>query len=465
MTFFIALFILDMQFLWKYIDELVGKGLEWHLIAQLMYYASATFVPLALPLAVLLSSLMTFGNLGEHYELVSMKASGISLRRIMMPLIIFSICLSIAAFYFSNNILPVAQLKFQNRLYDIRHKKLTFNIKEGVFYKDLDGYVIRVGKKDKDDVHIHDVLIYNHTKRLGNIDVTVAKWGKMESTSDGQYIFFTLYDGYSYTENVEVSNYKKNRPDDRTKFDEQVIRFDLSSFEMNQTDEDLFKHHYLMLNLSQLSHTIDSLNTKLDDTKTSFKENLNVYNRLEEIAILTEAGALSQLPKVDSGFQILGRNSLEKVKTNALSGVQFKQRNIENSLRDWEKKEEKIRKHIVVYYEKFTLSFACLVLFFVGAPLGAIIRKGGLGLPVVFSVIFFIIFHIISIMGKKYVLAGAMHPILGMWLASICMLPLGIFLTFKATTDAPLLDADVWRKNFKTIIGRFSKSKNREEEY
>ncbi|MDX9907118.1 MAG: LptF/LptG family permease, partial [Bacteroidales bacterium] len=194
-TFFIALFILLMQFMWMYIDDLVGKGLEWYVIAELLFYASFTFVPLALPLAILLSSLMTFGNLGEHYELVAMKSAGISLRSIMKPLIILSLCISAFAFYFSNNVLPVANLKFKSLLYDIRKKKLAVNIREGIFYNDMEDYVIRVGKKGKDGNRIYKVMIYNHTENRGNIDVTVADSGLMEATPAGRYLSFTLYDG------------------------------------------------------------------------------------------------------------------------------------------------------------------------------------------------------------------------------------------------------------------------------
>lgn len=454
MTFFIALFILDMQFLWKYIDDLVGKGLEWYLVVELLYYASATVVPLALPLAILLSSLMTFGNLGEHYELVAMKASGISLKRIMLPLVILSVVISLMAFYFSNNILPIANLKFQTLYYDIREKKLAFNIKEGIFYKDIDGYTIRVGKKDKDDIHISDVLIYNHTKRMGNIDVTVAKSGKMESSPDGHSIIFTLYDGYSYAEKVDVRNYRKFRPHERTHFTEQVKLFDLTDFEMNHTDESMFKDHYMMLNLTQLQSSIDSLNKHFEKRKLKFNETYNFSGRINKL-LMEDLALIDDSTKklvADSGYKVMTKGSKEKILLNAASSLQSRKKTILNTIKDRENRQLQIRKHRVIFHEKFTLSVACFVLFFIGAPLGAIIRKGGLGLPVVISVVFFIIFHIISITGKKYVLAGVLEPMIGMWLASASLLPLGIFLTYKATSDAPLLDADSWIKKFQSIF-------------
>ena len=250
MTFFISLFILLMQFLWKYIDDLVGKGLEWYIIAQLLFYASSTFVPLALPLAILLSSLMTFGNLGEYYELVAMKAAGISLRKIMMPLIIMSVIISLVAFYFSNNVLPIANLKFKSLLHDVKEQKLALDIKEGIFYNGLEGFSIRIGKKKNDDKTIRDIMIYDHTDRKGNVNLTVADSGRMELTSGGLILTFTLYNGYNYLERTDQSKYKQNRQHQKTKFREEVRTFNLMDFEMTRSNEDLFKNNYSMLNLN-----------------------------------------------------------------------------------------------------------------------------------------------------------------------------------------------------------------------
>ncbi|HPE43365.1 MAG TPA: LptF/LptG family permease, partial [Bacteroidales bacterium] len=284
LTFFIALFILLMQFLWKYIDDLVGKGLEGTVIAQLLFFASATFVPMALPLAILLSSLMTFGNLGEHYELVAMKAAGISVWKIMRPLVILSVAISMLAFLFSNYVQPYANLKFQSLLYDVRQQKLAFDITEGVFYHGIENYVIRVGKKDKDGRTIYDVKIYDHTDRQGNISVTTAQSGYMEMSSDQQYIIFTLFDGYSYTDIVSERNYRENRPFDRTAFKQQRIRFDLSEFNMNRTKEDLFKSHYTMLNIKQLNKSVDSLDQRLNERKDRFK--ISFERRFQHFATL-----------------------------------------------------------------------------------------------------------------------------------------------------------------------------------
>jgi lipopolysaccharide export system permease protein len=212
LTFFIAIFVLLMQFLWKYIDDIVGKGFEWYIIAELLFFASATFVPLALPLAILLASIMAYGNLGENYELVAIKASGISFRRAMMPTVFFTMFICIAAFYFSNNILPIANLKFSTLLFDVREKKPALNINEGVFYNDIEGYVIRIGSKESDGKTIHNVMIYDHTAENGNTNITVADHGFMEKTPNKQYLIFTLYNGYKYEELVNKRANMDNRP-------------------------------------------------------------------------------------------------------------------------------------------------------------------------------------------------------------------------------------------------------------
>ena len=258
-TFFVALFILLLQFLWKYLDDLVGKGLEWHIIARLMFYASSTFVPLALPLAILLSSLMTFGNLGEHYELVAIKAAGISLRKAMRPLVFLSVFLTILAFLFANYVLPLANLKFGSLLYDVRQKKLAFNLNEGMFNNSLDNFVIYIGKKDKDNKTIYDVNIYDHTARMGDTKGITAKKGIVELSPDQTKVIFTLFIGSRYTEITDQRNYRVTRPFEILHFKRFVRTFDLTQFDLSRTNENLFKSHYSMLNIRQLNHSIDSL--------------------------------------------------------------------------------------------------------------------------------------------------------------------------------------------------------------
>ncbi|MCF8298904.1 MAG: LptF/LptG family permease [Saprospiraceae bacterium] len=521
MTFFIALFILLLQFLWKYIDDLVGKGLEWYILAKLLFYMSSTFVPLALPLAILLSSLMTFGNLGENYELVAAKAAGISLRKTMQPLVILSILISISAFYFANNVMPIANLKARSLLYDVQQQKPTVNIKPGVFYNEIDNYTIRIGKKEKDGMNISNIMIYDHSDRKGNINLTVAQYGKMEFTPDNRYLIFTLHNGYNYYESINNRRQRQTRPFQRTKFKEEIRRIDLSSFAFQKTDEELFKDHYQMLNISQLQNALDSLAIYKDDKYEEFSEFIlnsfyfyrtinakiiadtiknkdsiiieaknktkkidSVNKRNEVIKKLKDRGfpkaQLSKLRHTEDEYPVATDTLLPTIfnfdkklkndylsnfnkteKINIIESALNSARNI-NSHIDWTKSDLEantryISKHKIEWHRKFALSFACFVLFFIGAPLGAIIRKGGLGLPVVVSVIFFVIFHIISITGEKAAKEGVIDPIYGMWLASAVLLPIGIFLTIKATTDSALLDTDSWKKFFMKLIGKKTK--------
>jgi len=461
LTFFIALFILLMQFLWKYIDDLVGKGLEWYIIFKLLFYASSTFVPLALPLAILLSSLMTFGNLGEHYELVSMKAAGISLRRIMAPLIIVSILISGLAFYFSNVVLPEANLKFLSLLYDVRSKKLAFNLKNGVFYDGIEGYVIRVGKKEKDGNTIRDVMIYDHTKRRGNIAVTTAEWGKMELSPDKKYLIFHLYNGMNYEERIDMRHHEVTRPFQRTKFREQNLLFDLSAFQLTRTDEALFTKNYEMQNISILQTSIDSIQKSVEKQRETYHRALQAnyifYQRLDTLKNLNTDTL--------NGFQhaILlnfDRNDWYSITQAAKAASKSMKENIEMHDRNIYSKSKLLHKHEIVMQKKVTFSIACFLLFFIGAPLGAIIRKGGLGMPAVVATIFFVLFWVVSFTGEKYTAEGVLPAWQGMWIAPLMLLPIGFFLTYKATIDASLLDVHAWMKFVHKFFGISKKQRS-----
>ncbi|KAF0199044.1 MAG: putative permease [Bacteroidetes bacterium] len=460
LTFFIALFILVMQFLWKYIDDLVGKGLPWHVVGQLLFYASTTFVPLALPLAILLSSLMTFGNLGERYELVAIKSAGISLSTVMRPLIVLSVLISVFAFFFSNNILPVTNLKFKSILYDVRQQKLALNIRDGIFYNGIDGFVMRFGKKEKDDITIRDVMIYDHSSRMGNTTVTRADSGKMIQSTDGSTLELTLFNGYKYDEKSDRHN-DMRKPFQRTYFKEQYKRFDLSQFKMMRTNEALFRNHYQMLNLKQLSTSEDSIRKEittrnegwLHSTEKGFYFNAQLDSariKISEKPVVVHDRLLA--------FRDMGRDDVLKAHEASLNSARNMLNNIEYVRNDLKERQVLLYKHEVEWHRKFTLSFACLVLFFIGAPLGAIIRKGGLGLPLIISVIFFVIYHVISMTGEKSVKAGQLEAVYGMWLSSAVLLPLGVILTIKATTDSPLFDPDVWKRFFAGLIGKFQKT-------
>jgi len=461
MTFFIAIFILLMQFLWKYVDDLVGKGLEWYIIAKLLVYASSTFVPLALPLAILLSSLMTFGNLGEHYELVAIKAAGISLKKVMAPLVVLSILISGVAFYFSNNILPYANLKFHSILYDVREQKLALNIKEGMFYDGIDGYVIRVGKKDSDGKTIRNIKIYNHTARMGNINVTSAEWGTMQLTDNKKNLVFNLYNGVNYQEKTDQQNYARRRPFQRTIFKENQQVFDLSAFAMSRTNEDLFRSHYQMLNLEQLYKAEDSLTGKIRERRSEMKDQVwRSYFHLNrnDSLVTVKADTLEKLQPVF--IESFTHGDQVRIVEGAMNNTRNTKENIGFFKTEIDQRSEKLYRYEIEVQRKFTLSLACLILFFIGAPLGAIIRKGGFGLPVVFSVLFFVVFHILNITGEKFCREGVLPAWQGMWISSLIFLPIGVFLTIKATSDSPLVDADAWKKGFLRFFPKKTQKKN-----
>lgn len=454
LTFFIALFILLMQFLFKYIDDLVGKGLEWYVVVELLLYASSTLVPMALPLAILLSSIMTFGNLGEHYELVALKSSGISLRRIMMPLIVLVLLISVAAFFFSNIVMPYANLKMGALMWDVRNQKPSLAIKEGVFYNGIDGYSIRIGKKDEDGTNLKDIIIYNHSSNNGNMNVMMADSGKMLKSDNERYLVILLYDGISYEESGVPGTVNDRKQLVRVNFKEHEVKFDLSTFKMNRTDEDLFKDHYTMLNLNQLKFYEDSLQSRLKKDKDYFRQNYALYTSMNKDLKLDSAfTALSSTKKINQNILANFPKEYHSIIVNrAFSTIRNIVSYTETTKKDQESLSEKVRRHVIEYHRKFTLSFACLILFFIGAPLGAIIRKGGLGMPIVISIFFFIFFHILSITGEKMARQDVVPVWQGMWMASLILTPIGVFITKKATSDSTLLDLDVYTSFFKKIF-------------
>jgi lipopolysaccharide export system permease protein len=451
LTFCIAIFVLLMQFLWKYIDDLVGKGLDLWIVVQLLFYASATFVPMALPLAILLASLMTMGNLGEHYELVAAKSSGISFRKIMMPLVFLSLIISGIAFYFSNQVLPVANLKMFSLLYDVKEQKPALNIKEGVFYREIDGYVIKVGEKDKDGQTIRRVIVYDHTKPGGNIAVTIAESGKMEVTEDKRTLIFTLNNGTNYNEARETRESLTRRPMQRIHFSEEQIRFDLSSFSMSRTSEDLFREHYQMMNLSQLFNSIDTLQEQRGIRQNMFAKQLetstsnfyHLYIMKERPSVVGETSKATTYDEIRNDFSA---TQYRTAVSEAIGMARSNSMMVDNYTLEIDAKSKTLIKHWVEIHRKFTLSIACLLLFFIGAPLGAIIRKGGLGLPLVISVVVFIFYYIISITSEKFTKEGVLAPEVGMWISSAVLLPFGIWLTIKTTADSPLMESESWGK-------------------
>ena len=520
-TFFISLFVLLMQFLWKYIDDLVGKGLDASVIAELMLYASAGLIPMALPLAILLASIMTFGNLGEKFELTAIKAAGISLQRAMKPLIYLSIAISLGAFFIANNLIPYTNLKFSALLYSIKGQRPELNIKPGIFNNDLDNFSIRISEKNPVTNMMYDFMVYEHTKGKGNTTVTLADSGMMKMTDDNRYMLVTLYDGVRYEESD--SKDKNAYPQRKDKFSTQTIVFNLAGFDFNKTDENLFRNNYQVKNVEQLQRAIDSMTGNFNIRTENFSSTLNNRNYMrngrhseqhfidsinakrknksknhrlssvdnpEEMAFLlkdedtaylhedsiikaqiaennkkmmllysTPIQELESVINLDSLYLAMPTDSQRMVLTKIKEFATETQNLIIRNCDDFSSRRRTIAKYRNAWHQKFTLSIACLIFFFIGAPLGAIIRKGGFGVPIVVSVIVFIIYYIISTAGMKMSREGVWEPWQGMWISSIIILPIGIFLTYKATVDAQLFNIDAYKMFFEKIVN-FFKRKN-----
>jgi lipopolysaccharide export system permease protein len=581
LIFFIVLFILLMQFLWRYIDDLVGKGLKFGVIAELLLYTASSLVPMALPLAILMSSLMTFGNMGEFYELTAIKASGISLQRVMMPLILLVILISIGAFFFANEVLPFTNLKMRTLLYDVRNQRPEIQIIPGSFYDGIDGYSLRVERKNPATNMLYDIKIYDHTAHRGNISIIIADSGKMIVTEDERDLIFTLYHGYSYNELVNERDLRQRKdfPHRYDRFDEQRILIELKGFSLTRTDENLFRNHYSMLDLDQLETMEDSIKQdiaekehitnrtlvygnyfkkrqssspptelnmmepeslwpdssvtlppgfrdypgfrsghprimKRDSVKvevktdeadlthsTSFaarkdvmgikkqtkpsvqKKNIapgRIYNSRD--SLLKQHSSTHVNPKENSDqepnenlrrpstlktvkitnkdtilylnlFDRLTMREKENVLNNALSYARSARTYVVSAGQTIDAKTKNLRRYQIEWQRKFTIAFACFIFLFIGAPLGAIIRKGGLGLPLVLSTLFFIFYYIVSLMGEKVVRENILPDYEGMWIASFIFLVAGIFLTYKATTDAAMLNFDTYAALIRKYLG------------
>lgn len=457
LTFAIAVFVLLMQFLWKYIDDMVGKGLEFKVIMELLLYASATFVPMALPIAVLFASIMTMGNFGERYELVAMKAGGISVRRVMMPMALVAVLLTGVAFYFANNIMPQAMLHYRMTLYDITRKKPAVNIRPGEYYKEIEGYVIRVGSKAPDGYTLEDVTIYDHSRGVSETNVIVARSGVMQTTFDNRYLLFILSDGYTYLESTTGPN-RETRPFTSVSFDRQTIAFDISSFAYSRSGEDLFKGGYQMLNIAQIDsavHKLDSnSNVRREDYCTSTYVPFRAWKAYCEQPKAAH-GKRASLPKI---YKENDENMRTRIRVRARNYANTAHNDATNYTSSLNADQEYINRHLIVKQRKFTLSIACLLLFLVGAPFGSIVRKGGLGLPLVASVAFFVLYYVVDMICEKAVRESAMGQE-GMWISSLALLPIGIILTLQATTDSSFFDASSWKKFFNRLFAHLKPKK------
>lgn len=537
-TFFIALFVLVMQTLWLYIDDIAGKGIGFFLLVELVSYLSVSMIPMALPIAVLISSVMVLGNMAEQYELSSFKSAGVSLWRVMRPLIFISFGISMFSFFCSNNLIPISNLKFKSRLYDIRKQKPTLSMEEGMFNDDFQGYSIRIGSKDADNRTIKDVLLYDHSESSKGrlISVSAAK-GEMYGTDDEAYFIMNLYDGEQYSEPKasKKEDGKKSTPFVRTSFEEWYKVFDLNEFELNRTDERLFKSHHTMLSSRQLKEAIDSINVRIDEKMAVTGKSTDKYfyffdkknkdearkraekrreseaeKKVKETTLKKEADKLkaerdtlntkkekpqppkkrvinqaSSKPPAPSKAKDPKKNSnnksqskknnqkkdikknnkppekapyaqtiekelaeygsivelFEKKKSRELldKGKTFARSifgQADSAIRTLKRMKESKVKHIFEFHTKYSMAIACVIFLFIGAPMGAIVRKGGFGWPLLISIIFFMIFVVLTIFSKNIAERFVIDPILAAWVPCLVIFPIGMILTFQAMNDA-----------------------------
>ena len=456
LTFLIATFILTVQFLWLYIDELVGKGLGFGVILEFLMWGTATLVPLSLPLATLLASIMTLGSLGESNELLAMKAAGISLQRILGPLIIIAILISIAAFFSANNLIPLAYKKIYALRDDISNTDKEIRLPVGIFYNGIQNYTLRIEDRDKHSDMLYGVMLYDHSGYRGNSNVTLADSGAIRLTADKRNILFTLYDGYRYEESGTREKSDSAFVMQKTYFDRQEAIISLRDYGFQRNDDDRFGDEIMAQNLVQLSHRRDSLDSTLVSRQArAYIHFVNAshfaysqqFDSLEHKKRQTHF-PLDSLPDIQadlerqiSHWDNVSRNMDAII--SSISSAELESRMTHNGL----------RKTSLEWYRKFTIPFACFIFFFIGAPLGAIIRKGGLGAPVIVSGLLFVVYWVVDISGRKLATDGVMSPAMGAMISSLVLLPLGIFLTWKSTTDSNLFNADAY---FNAIRGFFT---------
>lgn len=457
-TFFIVMFVLLMLFLFKYIDDLIGKGFEWYVILELLWYAAATNVAMALPLSMLLSSIMTFGNLGESYELVAIKAAGISLRKAMAPLFVLVGLFSVGGFLFSDYIMPVANLKMGSLLYDVRIKQADFFIKPGIFNNTIPGYSIRAKGKSEDGKILYDLMIYDHKASNTANNVLLAREGYIYNSPDNNTMILKLKDGVRYEDSraKDARIYNPRQQFTRFYFEETEQKFDMSAFQMKRTDENLFKSHHAMLNLKQLRHYTDSNARQMDSLRnTVFREIKSYYYYFNDYYKARDSTkTLSDPISYQQGFiETIPQDKRSMAISSAMNQVRYIKDVVTLKADEDAFYSNKNILYNVEFQRKFTLAVSCLLLFSIGAPLGAIIRKGGLGLPVVVAIIFFLIYHIISTVSEKSAKEGNIDTFWGMWMAIFVLSPLAIFLAYKAATDSALFDIEQYRIKAMKALG------------
>ena len=456
LTFFIVLFVFIMQFMWRYIDELVGKGLGMGVIMELMMYAAITLIPMVLPLATLFAAVMTMGNMGENYELLALKSAGVSLPRIMRPLIVLVFFVAVGSFFVANNLVPMAMRKMSALIYDIRQQKQALEFQDGLFFNGIDNMSIRVSRQEPETHLLRDVLIYDNRIADGNMNTIVADSGYIRLSDDKKYLLVTLFHGETYEQTRNSQWFTKSALRHHT-FDLQKQVIPMSGFAMGRTDADLFTSSQTK-NISELQHDIDSLEIKVNAATTSS------YEPLLKEQIFARDNTVLPLP---DSLQIDKRHFRDMLAQDSIVGLPMRDkeriwdqaRTLAKNSRNMFAFDESAAKEAlnqlyrskVEWHKKISLPVSILIFFLIGAPLGAIIRRGGLGLPVVVSVIFFVIYYMISLSGEKLAKEGNWEAVYGMWLSTFILTPIAIYLTYKATNDSALLDTDWYAGKFKAL--------------
>lgn len=449
-----------MQFLWKYIDDLMGKGISMLVITELLFYVSAGLIPLALPLAILLSSIMTFGNLAENNELTALKSSGLSLYRIIRPLAVAVFVIAIGAFYFANYVIPVANMKWHTMIVDIQNTKISSFITPGVYSQELENYAIKVDEGKNG--HFKGILIHDHTTP-SQIKTVRAKEGRLYKSENGKYALFELIDGFvveelapqapNFTPDGKPYGAQSNHPSRRTSFDKATYKMDLTGFTLSHSNEDLFKDKHEMLNVFQINNAIDSIqghgSTIIKNFLTNIKQD-HPYLQSKEFA--KNAQNLEQLSEnieiPDSLFSFDKMSKADKIRLINLTQTKIrnKNRNIESQRQFMEAMEQDMDQYLIEFHKKLALTVSIVILFFIGAPLGAIVRKGGFGAPVVIAALLFMMYFVLITIGDSLAENGTVSPFIGMWFATFVLTPIAVFLMRAAANDSPIFSKDTWGK-------------------
>lgn len=465
-TFFICSFVLLMQFMWKHINDIVGKGIDTSVLAEFFFYSSLTVVPLALPLAILLASLMAFGNLGEKFELTAMKAAGISLFRIMASLTTFILLISVGAFFFSNNVLPMSQKKLWTLIFSLRQASPELEIPTGEFYSGINGFNIYVRQKDENRKLLKNIMVYNYSKGFANASVTIADSARLQMSADKTYLLISLYNGVAFENLQDAPGFNSSStsiPYRRETFKDKQFVIDFNT-NFARLDESLMNDDYMSKNFSQLKETMDRLQVKIDSASTAYSSQYvrtHFFGR-DFVNHRTFPDGGGDPLKADNLFKSLPKPAKNAALYAAINKMNQYKIEVENAQQIQHSDVYTRIRHGIELHRKFTLSVACLIFFFIGAPLGAIIRKGGLGVPIVISVLMFIVYYLIDNAGFKLAREDVWPIWKGIWLSTACLLPVGIFFTYKAATDSPIFNSEAYGLFFdkvKTIFSKFKKKK------